>query len=210
MSMNISVTKQYSAGGKSFAEQQTLSGSGLVVQEISQPAGQGGQTANNTDADTGDVTADSGSHGITDGDRVDLYWSGGSRHGMTVGTVSGTTIPVDGGTGDNLPANGTDCTIAKCTEVAFDVVGDDLVGIFAACPYRSIFVFTGSDDADDYVIEFPGTAPSSAQADGWYSGENNAVANPITGDTVAKCFMSHADESNAALMKITALVDTVA
>lgn len=63
--------------------------------------------------DSGTVTAPSG-HGITTGAVIDVYWGaiGGDsyahsyvRHNMTVGTVSGTSIPVSGGFGDVLPAS---------------------------------------------------------------------------------------------------------
>ncbi len=46
-------------------------------------------------------------HTFVNGDRVDVYWDSGSRRGMTVGTVSGTSVPVSGGFGDSLPNVGT-------------------------------------------------------------------------------------------------------
>lgn len=67
-----------------------------------------------TSDSAGVITAPAG-HGITTGATIDVYWmktinSGGYdypvahiRYGMTVGTVSGTSIPVSGGLGDVLP-----------------------------------------------------------------------------------------------------------
>lgn len=66
-----------------------------------------------TSASAGTITAPSG-HGVTTGATIDVYWNlfdspyyiAKIRYGMTVGTVSGTSIPVSGGDGDDLPAEG--------------------------------------------------------------------------------------------------------
>lgn len=62
-----------------------------------------GELTTRTDNDTGEITADSAGHTVATGDLVNVYWDGGERLAMTVGTVAGTTIPIDGGVGDNLP-----------------------------------------------------------------------------------------------------------
>lgn len=64
-----------------------------------------------TNASSGTITAPSG-HGVTTGATIDVYWNqfdspyyiAKIRYGMTVGTVSGTSIPVSGGDGDDLPS----------------------------------------------------------------------------------------------------------
>jgi hypothetical protein len=48
-------------------------------------------------------TAISPFHSITTGQVVDIWWNGGERTGVTVGTVSGNLIPFSGGTGPDLP-----------------------------------------------------------------------------------------------------------
>ncbi len=63
-----------------------------------------------TSATAGTITAPSG-HGVTTGASIDVYWmeviSGYNtariRRNVTVGTVSGTSIPFSGGEGDDLP-----------------------------------------------------------------------------------------------------------
>lgn len=71
-----------------------------------------------TDATSGTITAPSG-HGITTGATIDIYWmeviatynTARIRRGVTVGTVSGTSIPFSGGAGDDLPAQGEEVLV---------------------------------------------------------------------------------------------------
>jgi hypothetical protein len=80
--------------------------------DIELPAAKAGALTTRTSNSQGTATMGA-SHGIQTGDRIDVYWevdtgSGqttkGCRRGMTVGTVSGTSVPLSSsGTGDNLP-----------------------------------------------------------------------------------------------------------
>lgn len=94
-----------------------------------------GALGTRTDNDTGIVQLATG-HGITTAMVVDVYWVGGVRYGMDA-TVSSNDITIDGGAGDNLPAQ--DFAIAAVVEqvdweVNFD--GDDaqIVGVFYRNP----------------------------------------------------------------------------
>lgn len=80
-----------------------------------------GELTTRTDNETGEITMAAGGHGITTAQVVDLYWDGGARYGITVGTVAGTTVPIgadNSGTGDNLPLVNTDVLVAPQTTVA--------------------------------------------------------------------------------------------
>lgn len=78
-----------------------------------------GELTTRTDNETGTLTMTTG-HGITTGARLDLYWEDGdgagtpgSRRGITVGTVSGNSVPIgadNSGSGDNLPLVNTAIT----------------------------------------------------------------------------------------------------
>ena len=86
-----------------------------------------------TDANTGVVTA--AGHGLTTGDYADVFWSGGARDHMDVGTVSGSDVPVDGGTGSDLPAKDTEVIITESfvgPVVVYDhgLVVDDYADVF--------------------------------------------------------------------------------
>jgi len=71
-----------------------------------------------TNATSGTITAPSG-HGITTGSTIDVYWmqvistynTARIRRNVTVGTVSGTSIPFSGGTGNDLPAQGAEVLV---------------------------------------------------------------------------------------------------
>jgi hypothetical protein len=89
--------------------------------EVASPtlaAAKTGTLTTRTDNDTGTLTMTAG-HGITTGQTLDVYWAGGQRRGMTVGTVATNSVPIDGGAGDNLPANTTAITAMVPTSVPF-------------------------------------------------------------------------------------------
>lgn len=74
-----------------------------------------GELTTRTSNTAGTITADSATHGVTTGQVMDIAWAEGTnpvngyvRRDVTVGTVSGTTIPFSGGLGANLPAQNTD------------------------------------------------------------------------------------------------------
>ncbi len=81
-----------------------------------------------TDVDTATATLTAG-HGVLTGDIVDVYWDAGSRVGVTVGTVVGDVVPLDGGTGDAFPAVATVVAVkVRQTEEAV-IVGDNVDSI---------------------------------------------------------------------------------
>jgi hypothetical protein len=201
MSMSVAVQKTMSLGGKSFSETASFTGDKAVILEKSIPAAEGGALTTRTSDTAGTITMDSGSHTITTGDRVDLYWSGGECRNATVGTVSGTSVPITAvENGDVLPSQSSDITVAPVVEEAFDFAGDNLKSLLCYAPKRSTFVLTGSDDAEDY-------ARVLAEGRAFHWGDGNGDDNPVAGDTVAKVFMSHDDESSAQVLRVGVLFD---
>ena len=89
------------------------------------PTARAGTLSTRTDDDTGVLTVASG-HGITTADTVDVYWSGGVRYGMTVTATAATTIDINLGAGDVLPAQDTAITVCEQTEIEFDLDALDL------------------------------------------------------------------------------------
>jgi len=70
-----------------------------------------GTLTTRTDDDTGQLTLDA-NHGLEEGDTINLSWldepvSTGERTSMTVTSVDGAAVDVDGGAGDALPAQDT-------------------------------------------------------------------------------------------------------
>ena len=97
------------AGYTPWASEFTRGMRGIAQLWNDRPHSIAGTLTTRTDDDTGVLTLTSG-HGVMTGNEVDVYWGEDGEHSrleMTVGTVSGTTVPIDGGTGDNLPATST-------------------------------------------------------------------------------------------------------
>lgn len=124
------------------------SGTAGVVYEIPLAGGKTGTLSTRTDDETGTLTLESG-HGITTGAIIDLYWSGGSRRNITVGTVSGTSVPIgadDSGFGSNLPTATTAVIACVQTEFNVSIDGDEVafivLGIFYAASGTSSYTAT--------------------------------------------------------------------
>lgn len=180
-SINLSVYgRTYSEG----LSRTTDNGHEFAPTRAASPAG---TLTTRTDNDTGTITAASGSHGIATADKLDVFWSGGHRRNMTVGTVAGTAIPIDGGAGDNLPAADTALTFAKVThEGAWAVDGDDIVTITCQAPtYATLFVFRDSSDVELAAIYLPA-------GESYVWDVSLGVTNPLAGTVVAKVSISHA------------------
>lgn len=126
--------------------------------EIAVPAGKAGTLSTRTDNETGTLTLGSG-HGITTGATIDLFWDGGARYTITVGTVSGTSVPIgadNAGTGDNLPTQATAIVASTRTSFAVPITCDevDLIAVELAYDATADFNkgFARFDRPDD-----PGT-----------------------------------------------------
>jgi hypothetical protein len=174
----------------SFSLSQTISSDAAIPFSIEVAAAKTGTLTTRTDNDTGTLTM-SGGHGITTGQRLDLYWSGGSRYGMTVGTVATNSVPIDGGAGDNLPVQDTAITAMVPTEQALAVVGDNVTVIAVSCPVGGTVVFADGSNVTLAAVELDSTVTSYV----WTSADGGT--NPLAGDTVAKVFISHPSSSAA-------------
>ncbi len=190
MSFTGSLVQTLTIDGVAF--RRTLSGTGNSVEKAtpSVPAAKAGTLSARTDNDTGTLTLGSG-HGVTDGQLIDVYWTGGSRRGMTVGTVAGTSVPVDGGSGDNLPAAATVVTAAVPTQVSMAVTGDDVdaIGSYSSA-YGWVVYRNGSTVLLTHRID-----PANGDSDQWVSGSD--ITNPLAGVSVTNVLFSHADSTQA-------------
>jgi hypothetical protein len=117
---------------------QSITGGGVTIQtlpvvrtssayiglEDTLTAAKAGTLSTRTDANTGTLTMEA-SHGITTGQIIDLYWSGGVQYGVTVGTVSVNSVPIDLGIGDDLPIATTAITAVVQTSMNLTIDGDN-------------------------------------------------------------------------------------
>lgn len=165
------------------------------------PAAKTGTLSTRTDNNTGILTMAAG-HGITTGQRLDLYWAGGSRRGMVVGTVATNSVPIDLGAGDNLPVLTTAITAQVPTAFAFDLVGNNMVGL--ACG-----VIAGSGGPMQFTFEdivpaevFNVTVQTTSFYD-WNVDEG--VTNPMAGDTPVVVYASNGDSANTVTVAVCAI-----
>lgn len=199
-----------SAGGLSISRSIARSGDGVGAVEIDVPAAAAGTLTTRTDDETGSLTMDDAGHGITTGATIDLYWSGGSRHGITVGTVSGTTVPIgadDSGTGDVLPSAATE--IVADVQIPFNVAidGDELalIGMEMTFTVTTETATSHVSLMDSGSSEIAGLDLVANQPRAWdiTGGDTNAfTGNPITNGVI-----TNGSSSNAATLRINFIQD---
>jgi hypothetical protein len=157
-----------------------------------------GQLTTRTDNDTGTLTMASG-HGITTGARLDLYWFNsdgtvlGHRRGILVGTVSTNSVPIDAGAGDNLPTNLTNIKAMVPNSETVSVVGANAVHVSFTCDLPAVVVFAQADNTE---IAYKVFTAADGGSWSWTSGVDDA-ANPVTGQTVGKVFVSQGSSAAA-------------
>ena len=201
MSMEMTVGITASVGNKTFPYNATISADAAYVQEVSVAPAKVGALTTRTDDDTGTLTMNSG-HGITTGARLDLYWDGGSRRGITVGTVSVDSVPIDGGAGDVLPADETAITAMVPHEEEMLVTGDDVTALAVYSTVSGNIVLAESDDGEVVAYQV-GAGTGGAQSALWVEDLN--PTNPLASADVAKVFFSHGSSTETATMRVAAM-----
>ncbi len=179
--------------GKQFTNNVSVDADNGALTDKTLAAAKTGTLTTRTDANTGTLTMTSG-HGITTGAKIDLYWSGGSRRGVTVGTVATNSVPIDLGSGDDLPAAATAVTAMVVNEETstWTLTGNNLTQLICGCNKPFTVVLLDGSDAE--LFAFVSTSPTG----GCYFWESTSgVTNPLAGDTVAKVRTSHGDSTSS-------------
>ncbi len=162
------------------------------------PVGQPGVLTTHTTNTTGSLTMTNALHGITTGQRIDVYWAGGQCYGAVAGTVSGLVVPIASVSGgSNLPASSTPVTIGICTSAPFNVVGANLAALVLITGVNGYFVIANGGDLVAYYL----TAGTMAT---WGTGD--VGVNPILSGTPTKVFMSHTNTTVPATSMMAAAV----
>ncbi len=151
-----------------------------------------------TNGTDGSLTMDTG-HGITTGQRLDIYWSGGSCRGATVGTVATNVVPFTGATGTALPSAATAITAMVPDQQVFNLVGNSTTVLGAGGDAAFTVVFADSGGSELFAVVKTGNG-----AYVWFTGD---TTNPIAGVTVAKVFLSHGSSSGTINVRATGLFD---
>lgn len=168
--------------------------SGAIALEDTLNTAKAGTLSTRTDNNTGTLTLGSG-HGITDGQIIDIYWSGGVQRTVTVGTVSGTSVPIDGGIGDNLPIATTAITacVQKAVNLLIDGDNTDIIAVVLETVDKTLRTAANVqflDAASDVIaeIDLVANVPQVWDIEG-------GSANPFTGDVITNLKASQANST---------------
>jgi hypothetical protein len=184
MSVNINYALSISGGGLSIQSSINRSGSALIALAEVLPAAKTGTLSTRTDDTDGELTMTAG-HGITTGSIIDLYWDGGVRYGVVVGTVATNAVPFSGGSGDNLPIATTAITATVRTTGNVLIDGDNvkLIAFELQTLNRELRVpgritFRDSDNAAVAQLDLVSNVPRVFDFEG--GATNILTGNPIT------------------------------
>jgi hypothetical protein len=168
------------------------------------PAAKVGQLTTRTDNTTGTLTMAAG-HGIVTANRLDVYWTNvdgtkGRRYGVVVGTVATNSVPISGGSGDNLPPNLTAVTAQVPVAVTeFTLTGNSALAIIVAASNGGVLVFREAS-ADALAVSLIAGQPGVYTWDG-------TGTNPVATKAIVSVLMSQPDANDTGDMEVYALSD---
>lgn len=186
--------------------QRTSSGSIALEDTLSEA--KSGTLTTRTDNNTGTLTM-AGGHGFTDGQIIDIYWSGGVQRSVTVGTVATNSVPIDSGIGDNLPADETAITAVVQKSINLAIDGDNAKFIAVILETLDKTLRTAAnvqfrDAAADVIaeIDLVANVPQVWDIEG-------GSANPFTGDPITNLKASQANVTTTEIytLKIVGVQD---
>jgi hypothetical protein len=184
----------------------TRTNSGAIGLEETANAAKTGTLSTRTDNTDGELTMTAG-HGITTGQIIDLYWTGGVRFGVVVGTVATNAVPISGGAGDNLPTASTAITAVVQLSVNLAIDGDetDILAVIFETTDTSIrtaahIQFRDASNDEIAEIDFVTNVPQVWDIAG-------GSANPFTGDPITNLKVSQANSTTTATLKIIGVQD---
>ena len=186
----------------------TRTNSGTIALEDTLTAAKEGDLTTRSDDNTGTLPM-AASHGITTGQIIDIYWAGGVQRSVTVGTVSVNEVPIDGGIGDNLPADETAITavVQKSINLAIDGDSADIIAVILETNDKSLRTAANvqfKDAAADVIaeIDLVTNVPQVWDIEG-------GSANPFTGDPITnlKASQGNSTSTETYTLKIVGVQD---
>jgi hypothetical protein len=183
MTVNVTFASSISGGGLAIQSSVVRSGTASISLAETLPAAKAGTLSTRTNDTTGTLTM-AGGHGITTGQIIDLYWAGGMRYGVVVGTVATNSVPISGGAGDNLPIATTVITASVQQNINLFIDGDETKIIAFALrtndpQSRVAGHLSFFDAANDLIAEIDLVANVPSIFD-----LASGIANPFTGDQI--------------------------
>ena len=186
----------------------TRTNSGMIALEDTLTAAKEGDLTTRSDDNTGTLTMDVG-HGLTDGQVIDIYWTGGVQRSAVIGTVSVNSVPFDSGIGDNLPVDETPITavVQKSINLAIDGDSADIIAVILETNDKSLRTAANvqfKDAAADVIaeIDLVTNVPQVWDIEG-------GSANPFTGDPITnlKASQGNSTSTETYTLKIVGVQD---
>jgi hypothetical protein len=194
------INRSISVNGQTFTEGVEVDYDNSVDSVVDLEAAKEGSITVRTDANTGTLVL-AADHGVITADKICIFWDDdedtlaekGARSNVTVGTVAGTTVPIDLGDGDDLPPVGTPVRVMVLHSETYNVTDPEIDPVFivGTCTTRGFIIFAQTD----------GTPIVTAEIDGENGGsyvwtEESGAASPFGTSDVAKVLTAHGDPDN--------------
>lgn len=168
-----------------FKSSRVLASDGRWIKDPSLSVAKSGSLSVRGSGTAGTIAMSPG-HGLTTG-RMDLFWDGGGRYGVT-GTVTGDNVAVASGAGDNLPPLTTVIRVTVPQLEDFPVVTADMQMLLVGCPTGQNFpVWAVFLDGSSAVVAAV-YVENGSDAFRWDT--DNGAPNPFASD-VAEVYLSH-------------------
>lgn len=187
-------------GGMSMNSTLTRTADGQIGHDLTLDPAWTGTLSTRTSDTEGTLTLETG-HGIQNGDTIDVYWDGGRRYDVVVGTVAGDDVPISGGEGDALPAQDTAVTAAKQQTIDTDFNGDLVAAIGALCGARAHLGFYDTGALLALSLDL-------VAAELWHWVSGGTAANPLAGKTVDYVVATQAGSGAEATLRLGILYDS--
>lgn len=179
------ITDQVTTQEGTFKSTRTIVTDGRIIKDPSLPVAKSGTLTTRTNNTDGVITLSAG-HGLVTG-RMDVFWVGGGRYGVT-GTVAGDTVTLTVGAGDNLPVVTTAIRVAVPQLESFLVTAADMQMLIVGCPTGQSFdIWAIFLDAVAAVVAAVYVASGS---DAYRWDVDNGAAIPF-GSDVVEVYLSH-------------------
>lgn len=201
MSFTLTETRTFSIGAESFVSRSAVSARRCLSAAESVPAAKAAKLVRRECNTEGRAELEDDGHGLTVGQRIDIYFPGGLLFDAEVTEVDGAVIRFASDAGDPLPSDvGAALAVAVPVVAGLAIHGPEVVGLAVRSSSKAAavvaFVERGGaiEDAIDLAAE-EGTAWTSARGG----------ANPLRGAHIAAVRFSHADTNRPAGMRAAVL-----
>lgn len=197
---NYSIGRSVSVNGLAFTDSNVaVAESSTYINGVTLAAAKTGVQASYSSASAATFTMEA-SHGITTASVVDVYWtlSGSTyvRYGCTVGTVSGTSVPIaSGGAGDSFTSNvGGAYTMFLALEEPFVIPASTAKSILVYLPSgKGVVRFR--DDTDAIILTVAKSAGTAALYE-WNYQTGGTI--PFSTDEIATILWSNGNTTTQA------------